>query len=70
MIKRIVHSALKTVLNELFIDAGKDAVRLDLLGRDVFSDSPIRLKDLNIRADLFDILFHPLKLVCGHIGIK
>ena len=67
MIKRLIHAALKTVLDELFIGAGNDALRFDLLGRDMFSDSSIRLTDLNMRPDLFDICLFPLKLTSGNI---
>lgn len=35
MIQRLVHSTINAVLNELFVNANTDAVRLDILGHDI-----------------------------------
>ena len=67
MIKRLVNSALKTVLSELFVDA-KDVVKIDLLGHDMFSDSKVNLNNLTVRPDIFNVCLHPLRLIFGHIG--
>jgi hypothetical protein len=68
MIKRLVNSALKTILDELFVDVSKDAARLDLMGADIFSESKLQLSNLTFRPDLFNVFLQPLKLICGHIA--
>lgn len=67
MIKRIVHAAFKVILDEAFIGASKDTLKFDILGG-IFTNSSIALKNLDIRPDIFDVCFQPVKLTCGHIG--
>ena len=67
MIKGFLNKYIKAALNELFTDATKDSIHTSF-GADLFSDSNIHLKNLTIRADLFDAHLYPLKLISGHLG--
>jgi hypothetical protein len=67
MFKSFVNKYFKATLNELFIDAVKDSIKLSM-GSDLFSDSNIHIQNLSFRPDIFDAHLHPLKLISGHLG--
>lgn len=68
MLKTFINKALKAALSEVFTNANDGGGVSLSMGADLFSESNLNLKNLNIRTDIFDVLLQPLKLVSGHVG--
>jgi len=68
MLKSFINKALKAALSELFTNSNEGGGVSISMGADLFSESNLNLKNLNMRPDLLDVFLQPLRLVSGHLS--